>query len=47
MKKYYLVYMLFAVALLAVGCATEKFYLYKGFTYQIEGQILGQSTASR
>ena len=41
MKKYYLVYMLFAVALLAVGCATEKFYLYKGFTYQIEGQIWG------
>lgn len=41
MKKINILYILFAIALLAGGCATEKFYLYKGLSYQIEGEILG------
>ncbi len=41
MKKINILYILLAVALLAGGCASEKFYLYRGFSYQIEGEILG------
>lgn len=41
MKKIHYLYLLFAMAVMAAGCATERFYLYKGFSYQIEGEILG------